>query len=621
MKVALLVNPHREHRILERSRKMTRETKAGLVVSCSFLCLVGTVFVCKWREKVAADRHAAVEEASNEPQKIADPGSPLKAEPPSAAAGGKSGNGTVAPSGKKETSRLDQLNFARLPLKSDQDRDNRPAPKSANSAAEKKATVTPGSAAASASSVQPPPAASIAGPSWDGMDPGNSTKEKSAGLAKSAAPAGPPSPAVDFGKLAPNSGLTESATSAPKLPRAEASGKSPLAGSGGPQPKKEVAESPAKKPAQDKALVTIPDPPPSMMLPLGPMSLPGKDAQQNTSPGLDSSRVADLDKKNNGGAAPDKRLASGAMPPATLSGDPKWSQAPVSSPWGNNTPNGAGAASGQSAGNPSSKSTPTIGDSPWSAPPSFAKGPAGVNPTAISPKDTGSGSVRALSSSSGPAPSQAMTRPSHPSEMAVQPTPAPSQAVKPVIPPLVVKAPADESVQTTAPGSAEVESYDEEAYACKANDTFRSISLAYYHTDRYERALQLFNRNHPLATQALRQDTVILQPGLNVYIPPKRILDKYYVGAAAAAASGASDKAAQAPAQGSAATAVSEERTFRVKNNGEMFREIARSVLGDPERWTEIYRLNPRFDPAEPIPSGTELRVPSQARVDARPTP
>jgi nucleoid-associated protein YgaU len=169
-----------------------------------------------------------------------------------------------------------------------------------------------------------------------------------------------------------------------------------------------------------------------------------------------------------------------------------------------------------------------------------------------------------------------------------------------------------------------VESYDEETYQCASNDSFRSISLAYYHTDKYEKALQLFNRNHPLAADPLKQDAVALQAGLSVYIPPKRILDKYYVNSSATSTQGlglqersVSIQATQPPP----VAATVSERTYRVKNTGEMFREIARNTLGDPERWAEIYRLNPKFDPAEPIPSGTDLRIPSQARVDARPSP
>jgi len=208
-----------------------------------------------------------------------------------------------------------------------------------------------------------------------------------------------------------------------------------------------------------------------------------------------------------------------------------------------------------------------------------------------------------------------------------QTTPPLGSSIKPATPALVAQAPADDSVQSTAPGSSQVESYDEETYQCKANDSFRNISLAYYHTDKYERALQLFNRNHPLAADALKQDAVTLQSGLNVYIPPKRILDKYYVdmvGAVPAVGSTTTPPVPQKSASASAPAAPSadeRERTYRVKDGGEMFRDIARTTLGDPERWAEIYRLNPRFDPAEPIPASTELRVPNPARADARPTP
>jgi hypothetical protein len=33
-------------------------------------------------------------------------------------------------------------------------------------------------------------------------------------------------------------------------------------------------------------------------------------------------------------------------------------------------------------------------------------------------------------------------------------------------------------------------------------------------------------------------------------------------------------------------------------------------VLGDPEKWSEIYRLNHSVDPAYPIPAGTVLKLP-----------
>jgi hypothetical protein len=423
---------------------------------------------------------------------------------------------------------------------------------------------------------------------------------------------------VDFSKLVPNAGLFDSTS-----PKPEAAEKAAAPRVSEPtQPRKEVAAAPAKGPVQDKPLITIPEPPPSLMLPMGPSASAGKETQQSTPTGMDNSpRVTDLEKKNNAAmpSAGDKSAISAVMPPATPDHDMKGT--PVSAPWGNAASNNTG--SGQSVGRAGSPDTSPMGNSPWSVPPSFAKGPSASNLNGTAPKD--SGNPRGFSDSSSLASLDPMKKPARPNDSAATQTASPwSPPAKAVIPPLVVKAPSDESVQTTAPGSADVESYDEESYPCKGNDTFRSISLAYYHTDRYERALQLFNRNHPLAAEALRQDTVVLQSGLNVYIPPKRILDKYYVGAAAVPAKGTADQLSgpQVSSRASAAQGTSGgDRTYRVKNNGEMFREVARNALGDPERWAEIYRLNPRFDPAEPIPSGTDLRLPSQARADARPTP
>jgi nucleoid-associated protein YgaU len=166
---------------------------------------------------------------------------------------------------------------------------------------------------------------------------------------------------------------------------------------------------------------------------------------------------------------------------------------------------------------------------------------------------------------------------------------------------------------------AQVESYDEETYVCRPSDTFRSISQAYFKTDKYERALLLFNRNHPLATEAVRQNPPALREGQSVYIPPQRILDKYY-------GSVIGDGSSQAPAaiptsQSGQQNSPATEKAYRVRANGEMFYDIARRTLGSGERWQEIYRLNPRFDPKDPVPAGSELRVPSDARIDPADAP
>jgi hypothetical protein len=43
---------------------------------------------------------------------------------------------------------------------------------------------------------------------------------------------------------------------------------------------------------------------------------------------------------------------------------------------------------------------------------------------------------------------------------------------------------------------------------------------------------------------------------------------------------------------------------------GERIRDIAQRFLGNPDRWPEIYRLNPSVQPQFPVPMGTDLKMP-----------
>ena len=189
-------------------------------------------------------------------------------------------------------------------------------------------------------------------------------------------------------------------------------------------------------------------------------------------------------------------------------------------------------------------------------------------------------------------------------------------------PPIAVAGPAAASFP-------QVESWDEEAYSCQGGDTFEAISQRYYHTDRYAQALALFNRNHPRAADGLLLDPPLVQPGTQVFIPPARILERDYARAIkpAPAADNPSSVPSPAPAGASSSvpsstspssegigTAASGGKFYRVQSNGEMFLEIARRTLGNGDRWEEIYRLNPRFDPKNPIPGGQILRLPPDAQ-------
>jgi nucleoid-associated protein YgaU len=212
------------------------------------------------------------------------------------------------------------------------------------------------------------------------------------------------------------------------------------------------------------------------------------------------------------------------------------------------------------------------------------------------------------------------------------PLPAVSPIVAPALPP-----------SAASSASPQVESYDEDTYTCKANDTFRSISQAVYRTDAYDQALLLFNRNHPLANEAIKQNPPLLQAGQPIYIPPLQILRKYYAASIPdnnnltgvrnpasnetpsatqpltlmPPASGAVTATGAAPATGTATTTAST-RTYRVGGTGEMIRDIARRTLGNGDRWTEIYHLNRSYDPMYAVPAGTELRLPADARVDTQ---
>jgi nucleoid-associated protein YgaU len=165
----------------------------------------------------------------------------------------------------------------------------------------------------------------------------------------------------------------------------------------------------------------------------------------------------------------------------------------------------------------------------------------------------------------------------------------------------------------------QVESFDEEAYRCKPGDTFESISQRFYHTDKYARALLLFNRSHPMVSEGLQQNPPLIQVGQSVYIPPLSILEKRYSGHVQDLTPlPATQTRPVPPAAGSPVPAPggdSTVRKYRVGSNGEWMRDIARTTLGNGDRWTDVYRLNPGFKPDMPVPANTVLSLPAEARV------
>jgi hypothetical protein len=173
-------------------------------------------------------------------------------------------------------------------------------------------------------------------------------------------------------------------------------------------------------------------------------------------------------------------------------------------------------------------------------------------------------------------------------------------------------------VRTTTVLAPQVESYDEETFYCKAPfTTFESISKKFYNSENYAQALLLFNFNHPRRAAALWKDPPVLQEDMPVYIPPLRILEKHYSYAIKdySPLPPPAVTPGPAPATGAAQSAARGGPLYAVRKP-EMIREIARATLGNWERWNEIYSLNNRsFDPSQPVPVGTVLVMPAEARI------
>jgi hypothetical protein len=164
----------------------------------------------------------------------------------------------------------------------------------------------------------------------------------------------------------------------------------------------------------------------------------------------------------------------------------------------------------------------------------------------------------------------------------------------------------------------QVESYDEETYPCKEGDTLESVSQRFFTTDKYARALLLFNRNHPRPPAGLVANPPRLVEGQPLYIPPSHILEKYYAyaipgqKAAPAVVVPAATGSTPAPAN---ANAQRGGHRYVVKQP-EMISTIARNTLGSLDRWSEIYELNGRgFNPSQPLPPGTALVMPADAKL------
>lgn len=201
-------------------------------------------------------------------------------------------------------------------------------------------------------------------------------------------------------------------------------------------------------------------------------------------------------------------------------------------------------------------------------------------------------------------------------------------------------------------------------YALRADDRdIASISQRLYGSERYADALLAFNRAHPLCKDEIRRTPPVLVPGQMLYIPPKELLESKYAslivpdGRPVIGATGGPEIApvkigaigpppvgsgpgvgappigtppieppvkgtpvslgtpGGAPPGTAVPTRTELTKKFTIAGSPQHIMQIAQQTLGDSRRWPEIYRLNPSLQPQNLIPSGTELRLPVDARV------
>jgi hypothetical protein len=163
-----------------------------------------------------------------------------------------------------------------------------------------------------------------------------------------------------------------------------------------------------------------------------------------------------------------------------------------------------------------------------------------------------------------------------------------------------------------------VTSYEDKSHIVQPTDTsFDELSKTLYGTPAYGPALREYNRQHVLATSNLKQNPPMLQPNQRVYYPDVNVLEKQYKPLIQGLPTTASTVKISAPTpllgpgSVSGANPPTADATANYRLAQPLFiYDIARQQLGDGLLWPEILRLNPALRTDQPIPAGTELRLP-----------
>jgi hypothetical protein len=545
---------------------MTRETTVGVLVSCSFLCLVGVVVASKLHEGAAGappDTQAAVKEEVVDSGQIPAPAAPAdksglkpspleKLQPPPTPA---------PPTPIQQTGGQGQDGHSATPVPTTAPNPT-PPPLGDGPPAVAPPPPTAAPPANGGFTWDIPPAAPRPGDKGPGKNgsgesaaPAEKGKDKDKGKGKGDPPAGPPTPALPT-PVMPSGTAPALASPTPPTPTPS--------GTGTETPDKDKDNGKGKHAGDSSAVL----PPPAPVSPsaAGPPPLPAP-------VGADAPKKSDQEK---GPATPSGHEAT-PKEPATLDKP----QAAVPPGKGETIPEPPAVPLPKPPGD---VAAPTPSSAGGSVPP--APAPGAVPPPAAPVAGGGSENPLKLGGTVAAATGTLL------------PTTAPTSPRPAVVP-----------AAPRAPAVPQVESFPEESYRCRPGDTFASISLAKYRTQAYADALLLFNRNHPLADDNLQAEAPALQPGQPVFIPPLGVLERRYPGAVKNLSP---LPAAPAP---TVAAAGANLPVYRVQGNGEWLRDIARETLGNSERWQEIWSLNPAADYRAPLPPNTVLHLPQGARV------
>jgi nucleoid-associated protein YgaU len=150
--------------------------------------------------------------------------------------------------------------------------------------------------------------------------------------------------------------------------------------------------------------------------------------------------------------------------------------------------------------------------------------------------------------------------------------------------------------------------YLESMRTVRADDTFEKISLEKYGSADYATALRLYNRGHPIVGENFASDNAPLTAGQRIFLPenPKLLESRYPAAIKSVATHTQSNAPPVEPTQA---------KTYTVAAGGESLARIALKLFENVDRWPEIRNLNRELDPEKPIPAGTILKVPGDART------